>query len=108
MPLKLQFNATHRVLIKANTAGHGYKTIRIDVNNGTFYNDIDVDSKDTKIRVNKGIRAEKLCYNGDNDYNKPLKDSTALKVINEFNIKRTELGFVALEFYRVKDVKSEN
>ena len=99
---ELKFKATHRILIKANATGHDYKTVRIDVNNGTFYNDGKVDSKNTKIRVKQGIHAEKLCYNGDKDYNLPLKNSTAIKVISEFNVKRLELGFEPLEFYRVE------
>ena len=106
--VELKFEPTHRVLIKAVAGNFGYKTIRIDKNNGTFYNDVDVDSKDTKIRVKKGIHAEKLCYNGGNDYNQPLKDSTALKVIKEFNAKRAELGFEPLEFYRVTDADKES
>ena len=98
---ELKFNATHRVLIKANQSGHSYNTVIIDVNNGTFKKDDDVNANDTKIRILKGIHAEKLCYNGENDYNQPLKDTTAIRVIEEFNIKRNELGFEPLEFYRV-------
>lgn len=101
---ELKFNATHRVLIKANETGHGYSTVVIDANNGTFKKDDDVKSDNTKIRILKGIHAEQLCYNGKNDYNRPLKDSTALKVIQQFNDKRAELGFKPLEFYRVTSV----
>ena len=105
---ELKFQPTHRMLIVANAEGHGYKTISIDVNNGTFYNDGDVKSGDTKIRVKQGIHAEILCYNGNKDYNLPMKDKTALEVISKFNIKRAELGFEPLEFYRVESAYAKS
>lgn len=98
---KLKFNPTHRVLIVAKTGTHGYDIYTIDENNGTFMKS-NVDSKDTKIRSKKGFVAEKLCYNGANDYNRPLKDADISAIADKFNAKRVELGFKPLEFYRLE------
>jgi len=98
----LKFQPTHRVLIKATVGTHGYDMVAIDINNGT-YNKCNVESEKTKIRAKKGILAEKLCYNGNNDYNVPLSDAIALKAIKQLNIKREELGFKPLEFWRFEE-----
>jgi hypothetical protein len=101
----LKFQATHRVLIKA-TVGHGYDLVAIDVNNGTFHR-CNVEKDDTKIRVKKGVLAEKLGYNGNNDYHTPLTEANALKTIAQLNVKREELGFKPLEFWRFEEDDSK-
>lgn len=104
---KLVFQPTHRVLIKATEEGYDYHTVLIDVNNGTFCKR-DVDSNDTKIRVSKGVLAEKLGYNGKNDYNTALTEKEALRAVDDFNIKRAELGFEPVEFYRIERAYAES
>lgn len=104
MSKNLKFNPTHRVLIKAVDGNHSYNLVTIDVNNGTFKYE-EVGQSDTKIRAQRGINAEKLCYNGKNDYNLPLTLKEAQKVVDQFNAKRAELDFGPLEFYRL-DAKS--
>lgn len=99
---KLKFQATHRVLVKATLTGHGYHLITIDVNNGTF-NKNEVAADDTKIRVGKGIFAEKLGFEGGG-----LSSKKAQEVIDQFNAKRVELGFDAFEFYRVENVNAKS
>jgi hypothetical protein len=76
--------------------------VSIDVNNGTFYK-VDVEQDNTKIRVKKGVFAEKLGYNGNKDYHTALTNEQATEVIKQLNAKRAELGFYPLEFYRVKE-----
>ena len=99
---KLQFKPTHRMLMAANDTDYTYNMVSFDVVNGTFKKELDVASADTKIRVKKGIHAEILCYNGMNDYNKPMTDKSALKAISQLNKKRAELGFEPLSFLRVE------
>lgn len=96
---KLVFQPTHRVLIKAAEEGYDYHAVLIDVNNGTFCKR-DVNASDTKIRVKEGIFAEKLGYSGRNDYNTPLNQKEAIKLIDSFNIKRAELNFELVAFYK--------
>ena len=102
----LKFQPTHRVLVSAIVGTHGYDMVDIDVNNGTFKKN-HVNASDTKIRVKQGINAEKLCYNGGGDYNLPLKNTTAIKVIADFNKVRATLDFKPLEFWRF-DEDEEN
>jgi phage tail sheath protein FI len=99
---KLQFKRTHRVLIKSTETGYDYNVITIDVNNGTYMKD-KISSKTSKIRVNKGLVAEKLCYNGLNDYNIGLTQDEALAIADKFNSKRVELGFEAIKFWRLNE-----
>lgn len=99
---KLKFNKTHRILVAATSGNHGYDMVDIDVENGTFHKN-NVGQEETKIRVKKKLFAEKLCYNGGKDYNIPLKEKEALKIVEKFNLKREELGFKPLEFWRLGD-----
>jgi len=99
---KLQFQPTHRILLAANAVDYTYDMVRLDVNNGTFYKDTDVKSTETKIRFKQGIHAEILRYNGNKDYNKPMTDKSAIKILKQFNKKRAELGFEPLEFLRIE------
>ena len=99
---KLQFKRTHRVLVKATETGYDYDVITIDVNNGTYMKD-KISSKTSKIRVNQGLIAEVLRYNGNKDYNIGLTQDEALAIADKFNSKRIELGFEAIPFWRLED-----
>ena len=99
---KLKFQPTHRMLMAANATDYTYNMVSFDVVNGTFKKETDIASADTKIRAKKGVHAEILCYNGANDYNKPMTDKSALKTIKQLNTKRAELGFEPLSFLRVE------
>lgn len=95
---KLIFKPTHRVLIKATDTNHSYETVTIDVNNGTFYRKGSVKQNETKIRVNQGILAEKIGFE-----NVALNKEEAQVLAEQFNAKRAELGFDAIEFHRLED-----
>ena len=97
---KPTFSPTHRVLVDA-AIEHGYNMIDIDIVSGTFRKN-EVNKKETKIRVLQDILAEKLCYNGGNDYNQPLTNKEAINIGIKFNKKREELGYKPLSFLRVE------
>lgn len=100
---ELKFFPTHRMLLAANATDYTYNMVSFDVNNGTFRKETDIKSDDTKIRAKKGINAEILCYNGNGDRNQPMTDKSAIKVVDQLNIKRAELGFEPLSFLRIEE-----
>lgn len=94
-----QFQATHRMLLKA-TEEHNYEVIDININNGTFKK-MSIKMNETKIRVNKSILGENLTSG------KPLGLDEIEVVAKTFNEVRVAAGFNVIELRTTEEVNKK-